>query len=342
MQLRNFACALLLIPAIAPGPVSAQAQQPVEQQQIDQCVNADSATPVDTQIEACTAAIQSNQWSGKDIAWAYYNRGRTYSAAGDAEHAVADLDEAIRLDPTEPDAHRERGLLRVRTGALEAAVADFDAALQQNPQDAVALYSRGVAKLHSGDAAGQSDIDAAKALQADIAAVLEPAGISAVFCPSAENANRGYVVTEANGVRHEVPPWKGDVRTQREIVAGKLAQTMMRYNGFWLVGWTDRANRTEQYTYDIDYKQAPGLAVGAHLAYKVTGSLSGSSTFHDVQVTGREMSNIGECALDTFVIEESVGPKSGSGLHQRYHYSPVLGLSIDTAKRIEPYVDKKR
>ncbi len=52
---------------------------------------------------------------------------------------------------------------------LDAAVSDYDAALRHRSQLAFALYGRGLAKLRNEDAAGEADIAAAKALQADIA-----------------------------------------------------------------------------------------------------------------------------------------------------------------------------
>jgi hypothetical protein len=52
---------------------------------------------------------------------------------------------------------------------FDAAVSDYDAALRIEPKLAFALYGRGLARLKNEDASGESDIAAAKAIQADIA-----------------------------------------------------------------------------------------------------------------------------------------------------------------------------
>jgi tetratricopeptide (TPR) repeat protein len=62
-----------------------------------------------------------------------------------------------------------RGFIYLKMTQFDAAVSDFDAALQVDPKLAFALYGRGLAKLKNEDAAGETDIAAAKALQADIA-----------------------------------------------------------------------------------------------------------------------------------------------------------------------------
>ena len=49
------------------------------------------------------------------------------------------------------------------------AIADYDAALHLEAKRATALYGPGTAKLKKGDASGDADIAAAKAIKADIA-----------------------------------------------------------------------------------------------------------------------------------------------------------------------------
>ena len=47
--------------------------------------------------------------------------------------AIADYDEAIRLDPQMPEAYRDRGLLYAGKGNLNRAIADYDEALRLEP-----------------------------------------------------------------------------------------------------------------------------------------------------------------------------------------------------------------
>ena len=52
----------------------------------------------------------------------------------------------------------------------DRAIADFDQAIKLDPKNAKAIYERGVAKRKSGDAAGaDADIAAAKQLDPDVA-----------------------------------------------------------------------------------------------------------------------------------------------------------------------------
>jgi tetratricopeptide (TPR) repeat protein len=62
----------------------------------------------DDQIEGCTKVISSGKYAGTERAWAYYNRGNAYRAKGEIDRAIADYDEAIRLDPDDPDSYNQR------------------------------------------------------------------------------------------------------------------------------------------------------------------------------------------------------------------------------------------
>src|SRR3977135_3128393 len=55
--------------------------------------------PDDQQIVACSDAIKSGSFAGKDLAAALSNRGRAYRGKGDFDRAIADYDQAIPVDP---------------------------------------------------------------------------------------------------------------------------------------------------------------------------------------------------------------------------------------------------
>ena len=59
--------------------------------------------------------------------------------------------------------------MHLKANRLDAAIADYNATLRIDAKGVGALYGRGVARLRKGDAAGAADIEAAKAIQADIA-----------------------------------------------------------------------------------------------------------------------------------------------------------------------------
>jgi tetratricopeptide (TPR) repeat protein len=86
--------AFLAVAAVMDTPAFA-----LTQQQIDWCVNTGKAFLPDLAIDSCTEAIQSGQWSGKDLAWAFIYRGIAWSDKGEYDRANADYTEAIRLDP---------------------------------------------------------------------------------------------------------------------------------------------------------------------------------------------------------------------------------------------------
>ena len=63
------------------------------------CVNQGDAFPADQRISACTSIIQSGRETRRNLAIAYYSRGLAYYDKGDDDRAIADYNEAIRLDP---------------------------------------------------------------------------------------------------------------------------------------------------------------------------------------------------------------------------------------------------
>lgn len=90
-------------------------------------------------------------------------------AGNDFDAALADCNAALALDPTDASFLDSRGFLYFRMGNNTAALADLNAALARNPKLASSLYVRGIIRLKESDAAGSSDIDAAKALDPHVA-----------------------------------------------------------------------------------------------------------------------------------------------------------------------------
>ena len=76
---------------------------------------------------------------------------------------------SLKLAPDSAATLDSRGFVFLKMTQFDAAVSDYDAALQMDSKLAFALYGRGLAKLKNEDATGESDIAAAKTLQADIA-----------------------------------------------------------------------------------------------------------------------------------------------------------------------------
>ena len=84
----------------------------------------------DAAIAACTQAINSGRWRGSDLAWAYSNRGNRYREKGDNDRAIADLNQAIALDPKLAMAYNNRGIAYAAKGDNDRAVADLNQAIE--------------------------------------------------------------------------------------------------------------------------------------------------------------------------------------------------------------------
>src|SRR5688572_19202856 len=63
----------------------------------------------DAAIAGCTRVIDHQKQKPKGRAAAYYNRGNAHAAKGDQTAAVADYDEAIKLEPKNARAFNNRG-----------------------------------------------------------------------------------------------------------------------------------------------------------------------------------------------------------------------------------------
>ncbi len=118
-------------------------------QQLDWCGGKSNAT-TDQIITGCTALINSGRGNAKGLSEAAYNRGNAYARIGDFDRAIADYDEAIRLNPTMATAFDNRGRAYSEKNQFERAVADYDEAIRLNPNSAVTLHNRCWAQLALG------------------------------------------------------------------------------------------------------------------------------------------------------------------------------------------------
>ena len=155
--------------------------------------------------------------------YAYIGRSESYGQKKDYGQAIADLNKAIELDPKNAGAFNgrcwynavmgqheaaladcnrslalqpsdatldSRGFVYLKLGQLDNAIADYNAALKANPKLATSLYGRGVAETKKGNAdAGNADIAAATAIQADIAARMASLGITLSWSAIVHNSN---------------------------------------------------------------------------------------------------------------------------------------------------------
>jgi tetratricopeptide (TPR) repeat protein len=144
--------------------------------------------PCEQAIEYFTSELNAHP----DAGWAYAMRGLLYEEMNEPQIALADYNEAIRLDPKDAQAYLRRGDLRAglrksydravadygeaikidpklaaahlrRGDALRAmqeydrALADYEEAIKIDPKDVRGYHGRGLARLGKGDAGGGID-----------------------------------------------------------------------------------------------------------------------------------------------------------------------------------------
>ena len=105
----------------------------------------------DRSIAACTRIIQGRGETAKDSAIAHHERALSYRSKGDSDRAIADLSEAIRLDPKYAEAYYLRGVSYRNKGDLARAISDYSEAIRLDPKLAAAYNNRGNAYKDKGD-----------------------------------------------------------------------------------------------------------------------------------------------------------------------------------------------
>lgn len=85
------------------------------------------------------------------LAAAWCNRGRAHAGMEQVDKAIADFDRAIRLDHTLAVAYSHRGRAWTEKGEFERAIGDCDTAIRLDPLSSVAYYYRGRAQHRRGN-----------------------------------------------------------------------------------------------------------------------------------------------------------------------------------------------
>jgi tetratricopeptide (TPR) repeat protein len=84
----------------------------------------------DVAIAACTRAIKSGRYSGHALATKYTNRGAEWNNKQDYDRAIADLDQALKLDKKYADAFYNRCVSYNGKENFDRATADCSAAIR--------------------------------------------------------------------------------------------------------------------------------------------------------------------------------------------------------------------
>jgi lipoprotein NlpI len=105
----------------------------------------------DLALEGCTRIIEDAKQKPKARGIAFYNRGNAYVLKGDHDKAIADFDQALKLEPKNASIYNNRGNARLDKGESDAAMADFEAAIKTDPRYAAAYFNRANALAAKGE-----------------------------------------------------------------------------------------------------------------------------------------------------------------------------------------------
>lgn len=87
---------------------------------------------------------------GTDTSTMHMNIGIAYAEKGQLDEAIANISEAIKLNPNNSNAYKNRGVAYMRKEDFDKAMADFNKAIELNPQNEAAFYSRGLVHMRTG------------------------------------------------------------------------------------------------------------------------------------------------------------------------------------------------
>jgi len=113
----------------------------------DEASDCARAAEAESRMRACTAVISGPGFGPEQKAAAYRNRGRARVEAGALDAAIADLDQALHLNPADHQAFTYRALARTGRGDVDGAIADYGEVVRLRPNSAVGYNGRGHAYL---------------------------------------------------------------------------------------------------------------------------------------------------------------------------------------------------
>jgi tetratricopeptide (TPR) repeat protein len=165
---------------------------------------AEHVVPLEQAIDYYTEQLRASPSSE-----GYVDRGVAWSDRGEYDIAIADYNEAIRLDPRNGAAYNDRGNAWAAKGEFDRAIADYSEAIRLDPKDSLPYYNRGAAR------GAKRDYDRALADYAE-AIRLDPKDARAyngrawlwATCPDAKRRDGKRAVESATRAC-ELSGWKG-------------------------------------------------------------------------------------------------------------------------------------
>ena len=139
--MRNLIAAICIGTALLAMPAHASNTEPLDDPSVDPaaCVSAAAkADDADRIIDLCSKVIAFRDTAKADRLKALIARSAAYARKSDIDRAIADADDALRLDPNQPDLLNSRGELWLAKLDRRKALMDFAAALKLQPDHAAA------------------------------------------------------------------------------------------------------------------------------------------------------------------------------------------------------------
>jgi len=112
-------------------------------------------TDADAGIADCTTALNEEALTQTDRAATYVNRGILRARNGDADAALADYDNGLRINPQLAEGYVDRGATYIAMKRYQDALTDIDKGLSLGTKKAyIAYYDRAIAREALGDIKG--------------------------------------------------------------------------------------------------------------------------------------------------------------------------------------------
>lgn len=146
--------------ALSGGALAAPASAQDLTWAVNQCLNESKTFGYDQIIAGCTAIIQSGRLPPVQLSAVIEMRGNAYDEKADYTRAMADYNEAIRLNPQSATAFYNRAISLSRQDNERAALPDYNRAVALNPQLADGFLQRAYTNGKLGNlAAARADAD---------------------------------------------------------------------------------------------------------------------------------------------------------------------------------------
>lgn len=247
----------------------------------------------------------------------YLQRAMAYLSSNTLEPALADCEQALRLDPNLSRAYLCRGLARQGLGDPGGALADFNRALELDPQMAKAYLNRGIAHLDLGNIeAALSDLSQAIALDPQDASAYSSRGRIHWLLGDPLAALRDYTAAlERDPQNPQLYLNRGQLHAERED---------------WPAACED-FSQVLQWAARPGIPRGPELLVNAHLrrgmARQRLGDWQGALADFDQALQGDPQSGL--AYFHRGQVRAALG--DGLGAIQDYHQALALGVAVAEA-----------